>query len=999
MFKDRKAFVNYANRTTGIEVANGDSIYGTGVGAVKATHQGSPLTFCNVLHVPSLKTDLVSMTELAKKGCSIVFQEGGNFEVVQDQDVILSGALVNGLMELNIDLGESSFTNPLALTARADGNLLHSRIGHPGRIPFSKIYPNVPHPESCDPCIMSKHHRLPYRGKFQLASQRLELLHSDLSGLITPTSLGGHKYYLKITDSYTSFKFVYLLKQKSKTLECIKKFKHLLENQTGDRIKVLVNDNGGEYTSAAFKAFLDQHGIEMRLTAPHTPQQNPVSEIGNRTTVEKARALLKRAGLPPEFWGEAVATAVYLENRTPIASRNFISPYELWNGIKPKYDHLRIFGCLAYVHIGKERRNGKFDDTARRGVFLGYQEDHHNYRIMLLDSRRVIYSHDVVFNESIFPLGSDSHSFHDSTENLDDSILLDEDASADEPPRVTLAEDSDSPIQNSYIEETEVAGRDKHVIPSSEVADKIVPDGVVEGDACLLDTNPSTLDLSSDESLPPIKEIRADINIDNIIPHRTRRSAQPAANILKALLTTSMDPKTYLQALKRPDADLWTDAMNCELAALERMNVWEEVELPAGEHALGTTWVYKRKTGASNELIKYKARLCAQGFSQMEGIDYSKTYAPTGRLATLRTCLAISAEEDFEIIQMDAVGAFLNGVPDETLYIKPPNGYNCQKLCKNIVLKLNKSLYGLKQSPRCWYNQLKDFFLSIKFKPSQADPCFFVSSEEQWKCGVYVHVDDLCIMGKDVERFKKLINNRFEMEDIGDCRFFLGMRIDRDRKAKTISLNQDKYIDAMLLEYGMEECRPISTPMIPNTHLVPATPEEKAAFESSGENYRRAVGLLNYLVLCTRPDLALVASQLAQFLDSPGSLHWAAFKRVLRYLGHSRKVGLTLGGGGIELMAYSDSDYAGCPYTRRSITGYAMIVGGGCVSWRARKQATVATSSTEAEYRAAYEATQEVVWLRQLLKDFGYPQTRPTVLNCDNQGALALSKNPLYHSR
>lgn len=203
----------------------------------------------------------------------------------------------------------------------------------------------------------------------------------------------------------------------------------------------------------------------------------------------------------------------------------------------------------------------------------------------------------------------------------------------------------------------------------------------------------------------------------------------------------------------------------------------------------------------------------------------------------------------------------------------------------------------------------------------------------------------------------------------------------------------------MLVEYGMEECRPISTPMIPNTHLVPATQAEREELERTGKNYRRAVGLLNYLVLCTRPDLALVASQLAQFLDSPATLHWAAFKRVLRYLRHTRKVGITLGGGSLELEACSDSDYAGCPSTRRSITGDVMLVGNGCVSWRARKQATVATSSTEAEYRAAYEATQEIVWLRQLLKDFGYTRGKPTTLRCDNQGALALSKNPLYQSR
>ena len=185
----------------------------------------------------------------------------------------------------------------------------------------------------------------------------------------------------------------------------------------------------------------------------------------------------------------------------------------------------------------------------------------------------------------------------------------------------------------------------------------------------------------------------------------------------------------------------------------------------------------------------------------------------------------------------------------------------------------------------------------------------------------------------------------------------------------------------------------------PQHHLTPATPEDSAAFEATGENYRRAVGLLNYLVLCTRPDLALVASQLAQFLERPGLDHWAAFKRVLRYLRHTSNVGLTLGGSPVKLTSYSDSDYAGCPTTRRSITGYCSVVAGGCVSWRARKQPTVATSSTEAEYRAAYEAAQETVWLRQLLSDLGYPQTTATILHCDNQGALALSKNPLYQSR
>lgn len=165
---------------------------------------------------------------------------------------------------------------------------------------------------------MAKHRQLPYQGRFKVATEKLEMIHSDLSGIITPPSLGGNRYYFKITDSYTSFKFVFLLQSKYQTFNTFVQFKKMIENQTSSRIKSMVNDNGGEYTSTLFTDFVKDQGIKMLLTAPYTPQQNPVAEIGNRTTTEKARTLLKQAGLPTMFWAEAVATAVYLENITPI---------------------------------------------------------------------------------------------------------------------------------------------------------------------------------------------------------------------------------------------------------------------------------------------------------------------------------------------------------------------------------------------------------------------------------------------------------------------------------------------------------------------------------------------------------------------------------------------------------------------------------------------------------------------------------------------------------
>lgn len=274
-----------------------------------------------------------------------------------------------------------------------------------------------------------------------------------------------------------------------------------------------------------------------------------------------------------------------------------------------------------------------------------------------------------------------------------------------------------------------------------------------------------------------------------------------------------------------------------------------------------------------------------------------------------------------------------------------------------------------------------------------------MSSDPSWLCAVHMHVDDLCIMGRNIQKFKDLINQHFEMEDLGACSFFLGMKVTRDLKAHTISLSQEHYIRNMLTEYDMGDCHSVNTPMIPNSHLIPATPDEEEAFQATGENYRRAVGLLNYLVQCTRPDLALAASQLSQFLDRPGTQHWAAFRRILRYLKGTQSLCLVLGGSKIDLVVYCDSDYAGCSYTGRSTTGYCTFIAGSCVSWRARKQPTVATSLTEAEYREAYEVGQETVWLLKLLEDLGYKQTAPTILKCNNQGAIFLQKNPLFQSR
>ncbi|MBW0463409.1 hypothetical protein O181_003124 [Austropuccinia psidii MF-1] len=338
---------------------------------------------------------------------------------------------------------------------------------------------------------------------------------------------------------------------------------------------------------------------------------------------------------------------------------------------------------------------------------------------------------------------------------------------------------------------------------------------------------------------------------------------------------------------------------------------------------LDTTWVFCEKTDAQGNLIKEKARLCVRGFLQVENIDFHETFSPTGRLANLRFLLGYCASHDLDIQQMDVKTAFLHGDLDEEIYIPIPDGYS-PTLQGKVCLKLKQSLYGLRQSPR---------------NCTEGDPCF-----------VFLHVDDLVIGGRNLTAFKARIKASFDMKDLGDIKYVLGMKVTRDRSRWIINLSQELYIENMLVDFGMEGCRPVSTPQVPSSRLIPTSTT------AASINYQRAVGLLNYLVSCTRPDIAYAVSCLAQFLNNPSKEHEIAFKHVLR-----------------------------CVFLY------------GLIGWKTSKQEVVALSSTEAEYRSISGCCQDVCWLFELVSNFGL--TLKARLFCDNQGALALLKNPLYQHR
>ena len=335
--------------------------------------------------------------------------------------------------------------------------------------------------------------------------------------------------------------------------------------------------------------------------------------------------------------------------------------------------------------------------------------------------------------------------------------------------------------------------------------------------------------------------------------------------------------------------------------------------------------------------------------------------------------------------------------------MKQPEGFvdqdNPDKVCR-----LNSSLYGLKQSARCW-NQVIDSHLKSKnYEASTADPCVYYKTEvvkgKKIILLLAVYTDDTIICSNDLEALKaekKSLSTRFEMDDRGEIHFILWMTVTRNRKEKTLTIDQKSYLETVLKRFGMFDCRPVATPVESAKKFQKLSEDEQPIDVSK---YQAAIGSLNYAAIATRPDISAAVGMLSQFMQSPSEDHWIGVKRVLRYLKGTMNYGLKfVYSESFALSGYSDSDWAGCVVSCKSTSGQIFRLGGCTISWRSKKQPIVALSSTEAEYVALCEASQETAWLRRLLFDVGLVQSEPTIIYEDNQGAMALARNPKDHPR
>jgi hypothetical protein len=741
--------------------------------------------------------------------------------------------------------------------------------------------------------------------------------------------------------------------------------------------------------------------------------------------------MLKGQGLPLEFWDEAAVTGAYVRNRImngPKAGDKIFSPYEAFYGQAPTIDHFRKFGCQAVGYVdpkslpAHDKRNPKQVDKGRLGVFMGYvNETTKQWRLYAPDLGRTITVSTIDFLES--KKGGD----------LDLRIrgAQPQGTPSDPVNRIPVGRPKET-LKIVELPPKEKLNNFEIRIPAKCVN---TPDTTEVNSAPKVSQIPrhnpqqpasNEPEMATTTELPSAKrQASVDDSEDELDTRALKRIKAFLARAAKVKQVTEMDalemgyaaailrdgdvevnvpiPKSYRAAINDPIyGPKWRAAIEEELKALGINGTWREEIPPKGTNLVSTKWVFTVKVKADGTLDRFKARLVARGFSQIYGIDYFETFAPTARMDTLRVLIAIAAKKDLELTHMDIKNAFTKSHLKEQIYLAPPQGV---KVKDGYALRVLRSLYRLKQSARDWNHLCRDYLVTIGFKQSLADPCLFTHQERRIYLLVYVD-DILCATEglKDSEWVYSKLSQRFDTKNLGQATKLLGIRITRNRKTREIYLDQEQYLLGVLNKFGMEavKYRKRGTPMRNYENLEPTQPDEE---HHDANEYQQVVGSLMYAMVHTRPDIAFALGKLSQYMQDPSERHWTYLKALMRYVRSSLMLRLRFGPGkDMDLAVYTDADWAGQKSDRKSTSGGVAMLYGGPVCWLSKVQRSVATSSTESEYIAQSTNAKTTQWLAQILRDIGCLESigedsKTVQMLADNQGAIALAKNPHLHER
>ncbi|KAM1269944.1 hypothetical protein ACFX15_001999 [Malus domestica] len=690
------------------------------------------------------------------------------------------------------------------------------------------------------------------------------------------------------------------------------------------------------------------------------------------------RSLISRSKLPGFLWGEALRTSNYVLNRVPTKSVPK-TPFELWTGRTPSFHHFHVWGCKAEARFYNPNER-KLDSRTSSCYFVGYSEKSKGFKFYCPRAQtRIQETHNAVFleDQDVSDLVHDTFEFEES-EQLVGSVPMAYNHISVLPRNQTEEEDLDEEMTHEIVAEIQNEHGDTFSARNIPLS---APSSPIEKDTC------------------PVN--------DQLNLRKSSRAKKPAISADYVYLQEAEfdigdidDPATYQQAIQCSQAALWKKAMMEELDSMAKNKVWTLVNSNSNAKPIGCKWVYKTKRDAAGSIERYKARLVAKGFTQREGIDYNDTFSPVSSKDSMRIIMALTSHFDLELHQMDVKTAFLNGDLEEDIYMVQPPGFS-ERGKDNMVCKLNKSIYGLKQASRQWFLKFDQVVTAHGFVENKMDDCIYLKHKGSKFIFLVLYVDDILLASSDMQLLretKTVLSTNFEMKDLGEAHYVLGIEITRDRKRKLLGLSQKGYIERVLNRFNMEKC---------NKADVPVNKGDKFSRDQCPKNenevelmklkpYASLVGSIMYANICTRPDLAFIVGMLGRFQTNPGESHWVAAKKVLRYMQRTKAYQLVYGRDDtLELVGFTDSDLAGDVDERKSTGGYIFMLNGGAISWKSAKQTIVSTSTMEAEFVACFEGMKQAVWLRNFVAEMRIVDSvkRPLKMFCDNNAAVFFSKN------
>jgi hypothetical protein len=959
-----------------ITLANKEKVWCKGYGCVELlTDLDHTITIRQVYYLPN-GHNLFSVGQLRGTGYAWLLDgSGGKF--FDPNGRVIGTATLTGASTYTFNASAKSLPVPISLVTE-DYNLLHRRHGHASHEILRKLYPklNLQKPDQpCETCILASTKSKPYlKSKpIRRASKPLELVRVDL-GFMPIVSLGNSDMFILVIDSKSRFLWGSPLSSKKGDVvtEWFQSWIKEVEAETGFKVTLCGSDEGSEFTCGAFVELLHSADVFQHTSVPHTPSDNGLVERPMQTISNLIRKLLSDGGLSKAYWSFAFSYALFLYNRTP---HSFLgdstTPYKaLYNKDPPECD-LKVFGVECWRLVHKDLRN-KLDDTVKKGIYVGYHPVKGGYLVYHPQDRSCVVARTVRFAEiGIRPKFS----------RVDD----DDDPLPPRPPSPDLP-----PVPE---------------IPPMRNLDGVDPSNIL---TTRRDRRPIQRD--PDEGYAPLAgtiliNFATVIDSTYVYSEATNEWEEDRAHHEQNYafsVDIAGDPKTLPQALATPERDEWIEAYDKEVNSLESRGTWERVDhLPPGAKAIGYTVVMKTKRDGNGKLDKRKARITAQGFSQVHGVDYFDTFSPVARITAFRFFISMCAILDLNVRYFDVSSAFLYPELEETIYMKAPPLKATDKPGTEFV-RLIRAIYGLKQSSRCWYEEVKNVLGGMGFTPSDADPCLFTRGEGASFVMVLVYVDDGLVGSKNIALLEELDAAMREIWEIksGEANEYIGITIVRNKAKGTIDIGQRQYIVDICTKFG-----------ITGTCVTPSKLNILLAQDGDSVNitlYQSIVGSLRFAADGTRPDIAYIVGVLGQFLADPRESHLTAAKHVLRYLNATKDLVLryhpdpTFKGYSYttnSIVGYSDASFAADEQTRRSVGGHCFLLGKAVVAYSSKRHSLIDTSTTEAEYSELYEASKQAIYMRKLCAALHFDSSTPISIHEDNEAVVKLVKNPTAHGR